>query len=131
MQAIAALLFLAGALWALRSGDEDDDEDDADDERRFGGFRTVLTAFVVIFIAEWGDLTQILTANLSARYNDPIGVGVAATLALWLVALIAMFAGKLLSRLPGAVVRRVTGIVLLVLAGLTAYSAITGKSTIV
>jgi putative Ca2+/H+ antiporter (TMEM165/GDT1 family) len=130
VQAIAALLFLAGAVWAFRSGAEEEDEEGGEGQR-FGGWRTSLTAFVVIFIAEWGDLTQILTANLAARYNDPIGVGIAATAALWLVAGIAMFAGKLLARLPNVLVRRITGIVLLVLAGLTAYSAITGDATIV
>jgi putative Ca2+/H+ antiporter (TMEM165/GDT1 family) len=130
VETVVALLFLGGAVWALRTRDGDDHEA-PEDGRHFGGFHTAVTAFVVIFIAEWGDLTQILTANLAARYHDPIGVGVAATAALWAVAGIAMFAGKLLARLPMLVVRRVTGIVLLLLAALSAYSAITGKATIV
>ena len=130
VQAVAALLFLGGAIWALRARDDDDDEEQGNGQR-FGGFRTAVTAFVVIFIAVWGDLTQILTANLAAKYHDPIGVGVAATAALWAVAGVAMFAGKLLAKLPVVLVRRVTGIVLLILAALTAYSAITGKATIV
>ena len=42
--------------------------------------------FSVIFLAEWGDLTQILTANLAAHYHDPFSVAVGAILALWAVA---------------------------------------------
>ncbi len=40
--------------------------------------RIAVTAFLVIFLAEWGDLTQILTANLAAHYHDPFSVGVGA-----------------------------------------------------
>ncbi len=45
-----------------------------------------MTAFLVFFVAEWGDLTQILTANLAARYHSALSVGLGATLALWAVA---------------------------------------------
>jgi putative Ca2+/H+ antiporter (TMEM165/GDT1 family) len=131
VQIVAALLFLVAAIFAFsdRGGEEDDEVGGEQD--RSSGLRTALTAFAVIFIAEWGDLTQILTANLAARYDDPIGVGVAAVLALWAVAAVAMFAGRQLARLPIWLVRRITGVVLLVLAGLTAFSAITGRATIV
>jgi putative Ca2+/H+ antiporter (TMEM165/GDT1 family) len=90
----------------------------------------VLTAFVVIFIAEWGDLTQILTANLAAKYADPIEVGLAAVLALWAVAALAMLAGKLLRNLPVVLLRRITGVVLLALAVLAALDATAGIKTI-
>lgn len=131
VQAMVAALFLGGALFALRVGGQDDDDEVAEDNHRFGGFHTTLTAFVVIFLAEWGDLTQIITANLAARYGAPIVVGIASALALWAVAGLAMFGGRLLGHLPVVTVRRITGVVLLVLAGLTAYSAITGQGTVV
>ena len=38
--------------------------------------RVVATAFGVIFLSEWGDLTQVLTANLAARYHAPLSVAV-------------------------------------------------------
>jgi putative Ca2+/H+ antiporter (TMEM165/GDT1 family) len=130
VQAAAALLFLIGAVMALR--DEGDADDEGDDTGyRFAGLRTVGTAFVVIFVAEWGDLTQILGANLAARYAHPIEVGIASTAALWLVAAIAMVGGKLLRKLPVVLVRRVTAVVLLVLAALTAYGAVTGRATLI
>ena len=84
------------------------------------------TAFAVIFVAEWGDLTQILTANLAAHYQSGLSVAVGATAALWCVAALAVVGGQgLLRYVPVAVVRRVTGVVLLMLAGIAAWSAIT------
>jgi putative Ca2+/H+ antiporter (TMEM165/GDT1 family) len=129
VQAVVAVMFLVGAAMALRAETGDDDGMDAAHSRP-SGVRTIGTAFLVIFIAEWGDLTQILTANLAARYNDAIGVGVAATLALWAVAGIAIAAGKLIRRVPATLLRRVTAGVLVVLAGLAAFEAATGVSTI-
>lgn len=129
LQGIVALMFLVGAVMALRDHG-DHDEDVRDTGFRSSGPRTVGTAFLVIFLAEWGDLTQILTANLAARYDDPIGVGIAALLALWAVAGLAMVAGRLLRHLPVTLVRRVTAGVLFVLAGLAALDAVTGIHTI-
>ncbi len=82
--------------------------------------RTVVTAFLVIFLAEWGDLTQILTANLAARYHSAISVGVGATLALWAVAAIAVVSGRgLVRRVPVRRLRQLTGVILLVLASVS------------
>ena len=84
-------------------------------EHRAG--RVFGTAFVVIFLAEWGDLTQVLTANLAVRYHAPISVGVGAALALWSVSALAVIGGHgLLSRVPARLLRVVTGCVLSALA---------------
>jgi putative Ca2+/H+ antiporter (TMEM165/GDT1 family) len=131
VQGVVALMFLIGAVMAFRSDGEDDDDVPGDTGYRIGGARTIGTAFLVIFVAEWGDLTQILTANMAARYDNAIEVGIAATAALWAVAGVAMVAGRLIRNLPVALVRRITGIVLLVLAGLSAFDALTGSSTLV
>jgi putative Ca2+/H+ antiporter (TMEM165/GDT1 family) len=88
--------------------------------------RFFLTTFVVVFLAEWGDLTQILTASLAARFHAPVAVGLSAGLALWTVAALAVLAGRPLRRLPAGLVRRLTGIVLLVLAAFAAVAAATG-----
>jgi putative Ca2+/H+ antiporter (TMEM165/GDT1 family) len=75
------------------------------------------TAFVVIFLAEWGDLTQVLTANLGMRYHAPLSVGIGAVLGLWAVSALAVIGGHgLLSRLPARSLRLATGVVLSVLA---------------
>jgi putative Ca2+/H+ antiporter (TMEM165/GDT1 family) len=59
-----------------------------------GFWRTFASVFMVIFIAEWGDLTQIGTAALEAKYHHWLIVGGAAVAALWCVAGIAVFAGN-------------------------------------
>ncbi len=56
--------------------------------------RPLVTAFTVVFIGEWGDLSQLATAALQARYRDPVVVFTAATLALWLVAAMAVALGN-------------------------------------
>jgi putative Ca2+/H+ antiporter (TMEM165/GDT1 family) len=56
--------------------------------------RPFVTAFTVVFIAEWGDLTQLATAALQARYQQPLVVFVSATLALWAVSAIAVGLGN-------------------------------------
>lgn len=133
VQAVVALLFLVGAWFAFREGEEEEEEieaeaDDIVERESRGHHRTVITAFLVIFVAEWGDLTQILTANLAAHYHDPLSVGVGSALALISVAGIAVLAGRFLTRLPIKLVRRVTGVILLILAGVAAYEAVTGAS---
>jgi putative Ca2+/H+ antiporter (TMEM165/GDT1 family) len=127
---LVALLFGLGAVMSFRARDEDTEGMDAAHYRP-RPVRTVATAFAVIFVAEWGDLTQILTANMAAKYDDPIGVGIAATLALWAVAGVAIAAGKLIRRLPARLIRRATGVVLLALAALAAVEAATGVSTLI
>jgi len=86
--------------------------------------RALLTSFGVVFVAEWGDLTQILTANLAARYHDPLAVFTGATVGLWAVAAIAVVAGRALPRLiPLTLIRRLAGIALLGFAVASAVSA--------
>ena len=53
------------------------------------------SAFLVIFIAEWGDLTQLATASFVAKYrSEKITVFCAALLALWSVTLCAVVLGQ-------------------------------------
>jgi putative Ca2+/H+ antiporter (TMEM165/GDT1 family) len=121
---IAAVLFAGGAVYAFRDTGEEEAEKGLEAAQVAGARRTALTAFVVIFVAEWGDLTQILTANLAARNHDPLSVGVGAVLALWSVAALAVLGSRFLARLPMTVIRRVTGTVLAVLAVISLVEAI-------
>jgi putative Ca2+/H+ antiporter (TMEM165/GDT1 family) len=84
-------------------------------------------AFAVVFAAEWGDVTQVTTANLAARYHDPAAVFAGATLALWAVAALAVTVGaRSLALLPVPWIRRISAAVLLALGLYTAITAITG-----
>src|SRR5690242_3724432 len=114
LDAIVAILFAGGAVYALREANHDETQLVAREVATHS--RVITTSFAVIFLAEWGDLTQILTANLAAHYHSPLSVGVGATLALWSVAALAVVGGRSMLRyFPVAVVRRVTAVILFAL----------------
>jgi Ca2+/H+ antiporter, TMEM165/GDT1 family len=121
VDAVVAGLFLFGAAYAWWEGTRTKTQLTAREASRHG---VVLTAFIVIFVAEWGDLTQILTANLAARYHSPLSVAVGSVLALWSVAALAVTGGQALMRFFDVVtIRKVTAVCLVVLAGFSAWSA--------
>ncbi len=127
VDAVVAVLFGIGAVLAFAISEETEEREAEEMARATTTRRMVLTAFVVVFLAEWGDLTQVLTADLAARYHSPFSVGLGSTLALWAVAAIAVAGGQgLLRYLPVNVVRRVTGLVLVVLTIVAAVAAIRG-----
>ena len=59
-----------------------------------GFWSSLWTTFAVVFVAEWGDLTQIGTAGLQAKYREWLIVFGAAAAALWCVAALAVFVGN-------------------------------------
>jgi putative Ca2+/H+ antiporter (TMEM165/GDT1 family) len=85
------LLFLALALVMWRENVEEAAEQGFSVQTRFAS--TAATAFGVIFVAQWGDPTQLATAALAARYAAPAAVFIAATFALWTVSGLAVLAG--------------------------------------
>ena len=122
VDAAVAGLFLFGAIYAWLEARRGDNESVLRGPSRRGA---VLTAFGVIFLAEWGDLTQILTANLAIKYHSPLSVGVGSVLALLSVAAVAVTGGRTLLRFVSVrTIRRVTAAVLLGLAVYSAWSAI-------
>ena len=124
LEATVAAIFFAGGVLALREARKARDEEELVEREVESHRRVVLTAFLVIFIAEWGDLTQILTANLAAHYHDPLSVGVGALLALWAVAGLAVVAGQSVLRFVNvATVRIVTAVVLFALTGWAIWEA--------
>jgi putative Ca2+/H+ antiporter (TMEM165/GDT1 family) len=123
VEAVIGALFLAGAIALWRHADNADPDGDGTvgEPTADVGFTRVSTmAFSVIFLAEFGDLTQILCANLAAHYDAPIPVGIGAVLGLWAVALLAILGGKALLRVipVGAVVR----VACLAMTGFAAFS---------
>ena len=117
--------FLVGAVLLLR---EDDDDDDAAVEKApRTGWQVVATSFGVTMLSELGDPTQIITATLAARYDDPLAVGIGAVLGLWAVSALAVLGGNRLRRVvPMRWVTRVTAAILVVLAVLSAIDAFRG-----
>lgn len=129
LEAIVSALFLLGAVLIFRHGGEDDEaEEDAVEATSVGKgpWRAVLTSFTVITVAEFGDLTQIVTANLAAKY-DWLSVGIGSLVALWSVAALAIVGGQALMRyIPLKLITRFAALVMLVLAAFSLVSAIRG-----
>ncbi len=114
---VVAALFVAGSAYLWWSSFRQGSEDGADAARQGGPapsfLRVAGASFAVVFVAEWGDITQVTAANLAARY-DPLLVFAGATLGLWAVAAVAVSIGaKSLSLIPMAWVRRITAAILL------------------
>jgi putative Ca2+/H+ antiporter (TMEM165/GDT1 family) len=127
----AAVLFAVGAviLWRGAAG-ADDEEAETESELagriRGGaaGLRAVGACFLVVFIAEWGDLSQLFTAGLAARFGDPVSVFVGAWAALLVVSGLAALLGRaLLTKLKLATIRRAGAVVCAVLALVTGAEA--------
>jgi len=123
---VAAALFAGGSALLLLGKEEE--VDPAETVRAMADQRplhVVLASFGVVFVGEWGDITQITTANLAARYGDPVSVGIGALLALWSVSALALTVGRgLVQRVPTRLVRRLTGVVLALLAVVTLVEAV-------
>ncbi|MFC8270196.1 TMEM165/GDT1 family protein [Streptomyces cinereoruber] len=115
---VSALLFGFGAFMLLRGGD--DDEDDDTGGRTVTGFWPIFsTAFTAVFISEWGDLTQITTANLAAT-NGTWSTAIGSFAALTSVSALALVAGRFIAkRVPLKTVQRIGGVCM---AGLAIWS---------
>ncbi|MEU9786741.1 TMEM165/GDT1 family protein [Streptomyces phaeochromogenes] len=115
VKTVSAALFAFGAFMLLRSGG-DDDEDDAGGRTVTGFWPVYTTAFMAVFISEWGDLTQITTANLAAT-NGVASVAVGSAAALMSVSALALLAGRFIAkRVPLKTVQRIGGLCMLGLA---------------
>jgi putative Ca2+/H+ antiporter (TMEM165/GDT1 family) len=125
LEGVVAAVFLLGAILLLRGHDEEEPVEDGPEEAGF--WRVAGMSFGVILVAEFGDLTQIVTANLAAKYHDPLSVGVGAVIGLWAVAALAILGGQALLRvLPMRWIARVAALIMIVMAVLSLIAAIRG-----
>jgi putative Ca2+/H+ antiporter (TMEM165/GDT1 family) len=134
VEAVAGLIFLAGAILLLREAPKADAEE-AETEQEYAakassprtGLAAVGASFLVLFAAEWGDLSQLLTISLVGRYHDALSVFVGAWGALLLVSGLAVVAGRFLLRhMRLSTIHYVGAAVCLLLAGVTAYQLVLG-----
>jgi Ca2+/H+ antiporter, TMEM165/GDT1 family len=128
VEAVVAGLFAAGSLYLLfttEAGPAREGEEEA--AAVMSDRHIALTAFGVIIIAELGDLTQIMTANLAAHYHQPWSVFVGATASLVTVMAIGVIGGRALLRvLPLGVIRKIAGTILAAFAVYAAVEAARG-----
>ncbi len=121
-----AALIAIGAVVLLRGRHADENDEHVELHGREPGFwRVAGTSFMIILVAEFGDLTQIATATLAARYHDPASVATGAVLALWAVGGLAIIGGRgLLKVIPLVWISRIAAAIMLVLAGVSLAAAL-------
>ena len=134
VEVVACLIFLAGAVLLLREAPKADVEE-AEAEEEYAaraaspkaGLAAVGASFLVLFAAEWGDLSQLLTISLVGRYHDAVSVFVGAWGALLVVSGLAVVAGRFLLRyLRLSTIHYVGAAVGLLLAVVTAVQVVAG-----
>ncbi|MGJ5751151.1 putative Ca2+/H+ antiporter (TMEM165/GDT1 family) [Streptomyces puniciscabiei] len=125
VHALTGVLFLGGAAVLLLKKGEDEEEIRKPADQSF--WRVAGTGFMLILVAEFGDLTQIMTANLAARYDDPVSVGLGAVLGLWAVAGLGIVGGKaLMKRVPLRLITQIAALLMLALGAWSLYEAVAG-----
>ncbi|MEU5139552.1 TMEM165/GDT1 family protein [Streptomyces sp. NPDC021139] len=125
VHAVTGVLFLGGAAVLLMKKDDGDDEVRKPEDQSF--WKVSGAGFMLILVAEFGDLTQIMTANLAARYDDPLSVGLGAVLALWAVAGLGIVGGKaLMKRVPLELITKIAAVLMLGLGVWSLWEAIAG-----
>jgi putative Ca2+/H+ antiporter (TMEM165/GDT1 family) len=137
VSAAVAVLFGTGAVLLWRSAAEADEEAAAAEAEagaaaimrtaeRTAWWRISAAVFGVVFLAEWGDLTQLATASLASR-GDALSVFLGATAAMISVAAIAVVAGRALLRvLPEHTLRKVAAGIFATLAIVAVVALVRG-----
>ncbi len=122
VEGAVAVLFLVGAILLFRSARqsraEEQSEEPATPAEPRSGLRAVGTSFLVLFAAEWGDLSQLLTAGLVARGNNVFGVFLGSWIGLVAVSGAAVLLGRVLLRYVRlSVIRYVAALICLIIRG--------------
>ena len=132
----ATLLFAVASilLWRSSNGEESesleiaadsDDVSQADEPAVTSAIRSIATSFVIVFLAEWGDLSQFFIAGLAAKFDAPLSVFIGAWAALLLVSGLAALVGRVLvAKLKLSLIRRLGATACAILAVLTLFELI-------
>jgi putative Ca2+/H+ antiporter (TMEM165/GDT1 family) len=118
---VSAGMFLFFGVATL-TGKGFDKEEEETKEKRYGGRGGVVTSFLMIFVAEMGDKTQLVTASMAAQQDAPLAVFAGSTLALWSVSLLGIFAGrKLIQFIPLSRIHKVAGYLFIIFGAAIIY----------
>lgn len=105
VQIVAATLFTVGAVLLIRGArgaDKQEEQEEAEfaEElaKRARHGKAIVIAFLMIFAAEWGDLSQLLTAGMVAQGRPALSVGIGAWAALATISAIGVLVGRKLVR---------------------------------
>jgi putative Ca2+/H+ antiporter (TMEM165/GDT1 family) len=133
IKGVAIAIFMLGAVVLFRTAPgadaaekETEEEYAAKSAEPKSFLKAAVASFLVLFAAEWGDLSQLLTISLVARYHDHVSVFVGAWAALLTVSGLAVLAGRVLLRhMRLSVLHYVGAGVCLLLAVVTAVEVLT------
>ena len=110
---ILSLGFIGMAIWMLIPDQLDDETESINKWQKYGVFGAT---FVLFFLAEIGDKTQIATVALAARFDSIGWVTLGTTLGIMLVNAPAVFIGnKLAEKLPISLIHKIGALVFLVI----------------
>ncbi len=122
---VAGLGFLVFAALAWRGRSEDETGEEG--PRPASKLAPWVASFLVVFAAEWGDLTQLATAAMVAQTSEPLSVAIGAVAALWTVTVLAATTGAQLGRfVTGQLLSRLSAILFAIVGLVVIASAIIG-----
>jgi Ca2+/H+ antiporter, TMEM165/GDT1 family len=134
IEGVACAIFLIGAVVLVRTA-RGADAAEKEQEEEYAAratepktfLRAAVASFLVLFAAEWGDLSQLLTISFVARFHDHVNVFLGAWAALLTVSGLAVLAGRVLLRyMRLSVLHYVGAAVCLVLGLVTLVKVVTG-----
>lgn len=131
---LSAVMFLIGAVILFRAAPTADEAERGQEESFAAkasadrqGWRAAVDSFLVLFAAEWGDLSQLLTLNLVAKYGSPLSVFVGSWAALLAVSGLAVLGGRVLLRhLRLSLLHYIAAGVCLLFAGVGMFALVMG-----
>ncbi|MGN7613601.1 TMEM165/GDT1 family protein [Magnetococcales bacterium HHB-1] len=116
-----AILFGLFGIQMLLSREEEEEDDDVEEK---SGRNIILSSFLLIFVAEFGDKTQLAVAGMSSSY-DPVAVWTGGTAALVFISALGVVAGRtILQKIPESLLHRISGIFFLALAAISLYRVV-------
>lgn len=125
--AIVAVVFALGAVLLFRGAATAGAPEEIEPREARGFRRIMLISFGVLFAAEWGDLSQLATASLAARFDDALSVFIGSFSALVAVSALAIGLGRVIvSRVSLPRVQRAAAVLFALFAVIAAVEAITG-----
>ncbi|MGA9697414.1 TMEM165/GDT1 family protein [Acinetobacter sp. ANC 3781] len=110
---IVSIGFIAMALWMLVPDELEDETDNINKWQKYGVFGAT---FVLFFLAEIGDKTQVATVALAARFDSVFWVMLGTTLGMMIANAPAVFVGnKLADKLPIPLIHKIGASIFLII----------------
>lgn len=110
---ILALGFIGMAIWMLIPDQLDDENESINKWQKYGVFGAT---FILFFLAEIGDKTQIATVALAARFDSIFWVMIGTTLGMMIANVPAVFIGnKMAEKLPVSLIHKIGALIFLII----------------